>query len=787
MTNRLRLTVHAALATVCASISLSAVFTNMRWLMPVVGAVALVAIVSELVRRTPIPAFLGPILAAGAVLCYITALDTRAAAYGDIFPTGTSLSQLADLARSGFHDVHNLATPVPARTGLVLITVVGLAAVALVVDLLAVTLRRAALAGLPLLAVFALCTSVSKHGVGWIPFGIATGGYLWLLLADAKDRVTRWGRTLGIEQGTRITWADTGIAPSPLSALGRRIGFTAIAIGVLVPMIIPGLHGGLPKSGGGGDGPGHGSNDVVTINPIVTVRADITSATPTPVISFTTSDSSPEYLRLTSLDHFDGTTFSPSPLSAKAQAQVKRGIAAPATPGSEVTTKVTVRNLAVHWLPLPTQVQSVNVSGDWRFDAGTNTVFSARNDTSGINYTAVSIHPDWTSSALESAAAIAPGDLPGYLELPQNLSADFTDLAQSITAKATTPFDKAIAIQNFLTSPAFAYDTSINPPAGTDALHDFLFTTRRGFCQQFSAAMAVLARLVDIPSRVAVGFTRGEKQANGSYLVTTHDAHAWPELYFDGFGWVAFEPTPRGDGQAVAPSYTHSSVNPVDGGNNSDVGPKATNPGPKKTAADKKNLERGDNPTSGPTAAAKHHNSKRHLLLWTIIALLALALPLPALMHWVARHRRWRAAADPASIAHAAWAELRTSTIDAGGEWQDGLTPRATARLLATQTPIVGTNLSALDRIVEAEQRARYAADVGATTARDLQSDVEHVRAAQFAGRSTGQHLVMLIWPRSTLRAIRDVSGRIADVLDWMDLGGARFSAWLHQRRVRTA
>lgn len=787
MTNRLRLTVHGALATICASISLSSVFTTMRWLMPVVGGILVVAIVSELVRRTPIPAFLGPILAAGAVLCYITAVYTRTTAYGDAFPTGSSLTQLSHLARSGFDDVHNLATPVPTRSGLVLITVVGLAAVELVVDLLSVTLRRAALAGLPLLAVFALCTSVSKHGVGWIPFGIATAGYLWLLLADAKDRITRWGRTLGIEQGTRITWADTGIAPSPLSALGRRIGFTAIAIGVVVPMVVPGLHGGLPKSGGGGDGSGHGSSDVVTINPIVTVRADLVSANPTPVLSFTTSDSSPGYLRLTSLDHFDGTTFSPSTLSAKARQQVRRGINAPATPGSEVTTKVSVRNLAVHWLPLPNQVQSVKVSGDWRYDAGTNTVFSASNDTAGLSYTAISIHPDLSSAALEGAAQLTAGDLPDYLELPQNLSPDFTDLAQSVTGKAKTPFDKAVAIQNFLTSPPFSYDTSVTAPAGSDALHDFLFKTRSGFCQQYSAAMAVLARLVDIPSRVAVGFTRGVRQQDGSYLVTTHDAHAWPELYFDGFGWVAFEPTPRGDGQAIAPSYTHSTSTPAGNNDNSDVGPKTPSSADNKTAADRKNLERADNPANGAAAANKRHASKQHLLLWALLALFALALPLPALVHWVGRHQRWRRAEDPASVAHAAWAELRTATIDAGADWQDGLTPRATARMLVTQTPITGVNLSALDRIVEVEQRARYAADAGAPTAHALQVDLEHVRMALFAGHTSGQRLVMLLWPRSTLRAMRDVTSRIADLLDATDLAGAKLSAWLHKRRLRTA
>jgi transglutaminase-like putative cysteine protease len=96
-----------------------------------------------------------------------------------------------------------------------------------------------------------------------------------------------------------------------------------------------------------------------------------------------------------------------------------------------------------------------------------------------------------------------------------------------------------VAIQRyFVTGNRFHYDTSIPADDGPDALADFLLHTRRGFCQQFATAMTVMARISGIPARVAVGFTRGTQQANGSWLVTTHDAHAWPELWFQGIGWV---------------------------------------------------------------------------------------------------------------------------------------------------------------------------------------------------------------------------------------------------------
>src|SRR5439155_506436 len=107
----------------------------------------------------------------------------------------------------------------------------------------------------------------------------------------------------------------------------------------------------------------------------------------------------------------------------------------------------------------------------------------------------------------------------------------------------------------------------------------------------FAAAMTVLARIERIPARVAVGFTRGDKQADGTWLVKSHDAHAWPELYFTGYGWLPFEPTPRGDGQAIAPTFTQA------GSSTGPSGPKPDGPEPTpsqsagKSAADKKGLD----------------------------------------------------------------------------------------------------------------------------------------------------------------------------------------------------
>jgi hypothetical protein len=763
-------------ATLAASSGLAAVFADMRWLFPVAGAIFLVAAVNELTRRTPVAAALGPLLAAGSVLVYVTALDAGTTAYAGFLPTRSSLTTLGELARSGFTDIRTLAAPVPTHRGLVLLAVVGLAAVELVVDLLAVTLRRAAAAGLPLLAVFALCTSVSKGGVGWLPFGITTAGYLWLLLVDARDRIGRWGRTLGVDPAARpqVRWADTDTAPSPLSVLGRRIGATAIAVGVVVPMLIPGLHGGIPKDGGGdGSGTGRGSSQVVTLNPLVNIRAQLTSPKAVPVIRVTSTDLSPTYLRLTSLDRFDGNTFFPSKLVASAQARVSKGINAPAVTGTSVQTKVAIDKLSLRWLPLPTQVRAVEVKGDWRYDPGSNTVFSAKSDTAGLTYTVESTRYEPSAAELESAQLAAPGDVGrAYLELPP-LSGSVVALAQEITAQARSPFDKAVAIQKYLNGPSFTYDTSVAGSDNVDALEQFLLVTKRGFCQQYAASMAVLARVVGIPSRVAVGFTRGVRQQDGSWLITTHDAHAWPELYFPGYGWLPFEPTPRADGQTIAPSFTRA-TNGLEPG---DVGPRpspAPSSAPSLSPADRKQLDRQTPPAPASTSDRHRHG---RTWWWLLPALLAVLLPVPGLVRALERRRRWARARDGSGAAYAAWSELRASALDAGRDWVDDITPRATARLLLADCRFDAGSQAALDRLVTVEERARYAADAGSSSVSDLRATVGAVASAMTADLPWQRRAAAVVWPRSTLRSARRVVGAVADAFDFVDFAGAKLRA----------
>jgi transglutaminase-like putative cysteine protease len=129
-----------------------------------------------------------------------------------------------------------------------------------------------------------------------------------------------------------------------------------------------------------------------------------------------------------------------------------------------------------------------------------------------------------------------------YLEIPGNIRPEIQALAEKITGDQETPYDKAAAITDYLRA-NLQYATDLPaPPEGRDPLLWVLFTYKKGFCNYYASAEVLLLRSVGIPARLAVGFAQGEGQ-NDTYTVRQRDAHAWPEVYFPGVGWVEFEPT----------------------------------------------------------------------------------------------------------------------------------------------------------------------------------------------------------------------------------------------------
>ena len=212
-----------------------------------------------------------------------------------------------------------------------------------------------------------------------------------------------------------------------------------------------------------------------------------------------------------------------------------------------------------------------------------------------------------------------------YLQLPGSVTQQTRDLAAQITKDATNDYDRAAAIQTYLLS-NFGYDESIPaPPPGEDGVDYLLFHLKRGYCDYFAAAMAVMLRSVGVPSRVVVGYVARAPSNDGTYTVRENEAHAWVEAYFPGYGWERFDPTPGGAHAIATPAPTAApSTTPAASA--------ATTPQP---------LPETLQPSSSAPAAAAHAGSNiAKTMLGVLGVLLALALLVRLLWWWLGDERR---------------------------------------------------------------------------------------------------------------------------------------------------
>jgi transglutaminase-like putative cysteine protease len=794
MTSRTRIAIAAAIATALGTLSLLPSFQDFSWTVPTIGGVLVVFGVAEIARLIGAPLPIASLVSIAGFAAYVTAVFGDGTAVAGFLPGAAARAHLHHLAHQGMRDINHLEAPVPANHGLVLLTVVGVGLVAICIDLIASALRRPALAGLPLLALYAVPAATTRHGVGTWPFVLAASGFLVLLLTESNERVHRWGRALGA--GWRHPQAGLAADPkradtSALTNVGRRVGVAALGIAVLVPAAVPGLHPGLfGAHGGPGRGHGHGPSTVTTYNPITRIRRQLIREVPQPLFTYTTDTTTPAYLRMTVLDQFDGTSWSQSDLSAPSSQAVSRvalptptGLANSLVATTRQVTQIAARsNFDVPWLPVPYSPESVSVTGDWRYDDPSRAIFSTQTTTQGLSWSVTSTIVKPTVAQVEAASA-APTD-PDILAdakvnralLPEVLVRD----ARQVTRGASTPYEQAIDLQNWFQSSRFRYSLDVNDSDGTNAIAAFLHQ-RTGYCVQFASTMALMARFLHIPARLAIGFTPGEAKKDGTYVVTTKDAHIWPELYFTGIGWLSFEPTPRTD--ISPPTYTTGGGPSKGGGGASQQqqGPGGKAKKNKKPDSAQLKIDRLDRPAGGaaagptgqPRKAAPAGGGVNWLLVLLIVA--GVGAVLPSTGRALTRRRRWGRAESPAALATAGWLEVGDDVVDHGLPWYAGDSPRRGATRLITVSEMSAQGREALHRIVQLVEHARYAPTSTALSdvadAAQVRANVDAVRAALASTVERRQRWIARLFPPSTTkRARRWMSDVVADALDYIDV-----------------
>ncbi len=547
MTTRDRLSLLAAAAVALASSALTPVFHDLGWLPAVLGAVVAVASASAVARLTLAPRAVQGLAGLLGLGAYVTLTFAGSTLLHGVLPTPTTIAFLWTSFTGGLADVSSLAAPVPTTSRLVLLAVLGTGAIAVAVDLLAVVLRKVALSGLPLLLLFAVPSAVLRGELGVLPFLLGAAGWLGLLLADSSDEVARWG--------TPLRGAGASARPGARRA-GRRIGVAALGVAAVAPALVPGLDGRLLA----GSVPGTvGVGTTVTYDPMTQLDGWLRDQARRRLLTYR-SPAGPVPLRLTTLDVYDvdAGTFTSSGNTADDD-EVQDGVPTPEdrtapTDAFTVAVELTGR-LGGSLLPVPATPTDVDVDGAWSWDTRTETVFSERTSLLDVRASyevrAASVRADAT---LLRRGQHVPSEVDERYAQDPELSAYAQELLDRTTAGLRNDFDRVVAVQRLFRETGFVYTGSERPrhPGSPDLLTSFL-QDRRGACQQYSVAMAALVRGLGIPARVAVGFTGGSPVGSDRYEVSTREGHAWPEVWFEGAGWVRFEPTPRDDDVSTDP------------------------------------------------------------------------------------------------------------------------------------------------------------------------------------------------------------------------------------------
>ena len=673
------------------------------------------------------------------------------APFGGWIPTPSGIEGTVDTLRRAAEAANQHPSPVPAdATAFPPIMVVCGAAVVLLVDLCATTLRRAPLAGLPLLAAFTAPVSL-LGGVPWLTFALAAVSFVLLLAAEQASRLGQWGRNISGPAPLRGGVEPQEVRLATLWPAAARIGVVGVGLAVLAPLAVPSWDG---WSSGIGPGDGTGDGNVTVENPMVDVRRDLMSSADVPLVYMRTDDPTPAYLRISVLDEFDGAAWRPSEREIPATNEADGPL--PAPPGLAQSTPRTQHQYAFEvtpafsskWLPAPYPAAAVRAPGDWRYDDDTLDVLGVDGtDAAGISYETVGLTIDPDPAALVNAGPGPQSLSAANTELPDSMPDWIETQAERVTAEGRSDFEKAVILQEwFREAGGFTY--TLEPGSGTslEQLELFLGTgegSRRGYCEQFASAMTMMARTLNIPARVAVGFLRPEESEEGGFVYSSRDMHAWPELYFEGTGWVRFEPTPQ---QArTVPAYTSGQVPAPEELN----APSASTSAPEPTVTRAPREE-----VAGSTSADAEGGLPGWLVPVAVVLLLVGLCFVPRAVRGAQRRRRYDEG-DPAAVAESAWEELRATALDLGVAWDDTATLRRQAIALV---PALGPShgptgggpeetrraTRALESLALLVERARY-------SLRPLDEAAQE--RAQADTRTVTEVLVDVAAPRSRRRA----------------------------------
>lgn len=697
------------------------------WFEPaLVGIVVLVG--AQIIRLLGAPRWVASV---GAALLWLASIVVLFAA-GDsilfVIPTPATFDTLSSLANAGAASINSQATPATLDIGIQFLLVVGAGLFAVLFDVVAFTGRMPAVVGVPVI------------GLAVVP-GIFTGD------------VDLWSFSLCAAFYVLVLWADAGVRRLARRSFGSvaAVGAAAIVVALIATLNVPGFNGAslVPSTGGVRIGGG--------VSPLIDLGKDLRQPGTSEAFRYSTTSQDRQYFRLLTLDQFDGTTWSSSNSDRTERNDDDTVIDIPGLGSdiatTEASTRVEIENMESPWLPVPFPSTEVSdLRGTWMWDVEGLTLSSRISSTRDQTYTATSQNIEPTPEQLATASAGFPENVSRFLDLPDDVPGTIRDAADQATDGDTTAYDRAVDLQQYFRSGDFIYSESAPVDEGYDGdgfdvIAQFL-EKKSGYCVHYASAMAIMARLEGIPARVSLGYLPGTRSgASGdeiSYSVSSDDLHSWPELYFEGVGWVPFEPTPsRGEVPDYAiPESTSStsSAAPVDpqqqNGQQSTPTPSSTAP------ADTSVAQSADDSTPPATAPL--------LLLLLLLVLLA---AIPGAVRALRRRRRLGRLRSGAASADVAWLEISETARDLGLSVSDAATPRQIADSLSAEVPFAPLESARLTQLLEAVERLRFAGDraAGPPEGVSLEQAATTVLDALARSRPPGRRILAATLPASVL------------------------------------
>jgi transglutaminase-like putative cysteine protease len=528
---------------VAASIPLGRLFRTGSIFSTTLAAAAVSAAIAFGLRRLRAPTLVSA-AASLAAFCWFASLAFFRHTMLGPFPTPDSMAHLWDAFVVAIRRSQTDAAPVAVSVPFKCLCSFAVWATAWLADDAAIKLRHPMLAIGVTVPLYVLPGTIVVGTNRWADAGVYLAAALWVLFQDERFRLSRWGRVVG-----------TGV-PGWRPGLAARMGIAAIALALIATPMLPGF--GAPPGLRGATG-----GNRTTLNPFVSIIPKVGS--PNEVEVFTVRTRFSTYWRLTALDVFDGVSWKSSPQSPSLRMS-KRTISPETQVASTLVRQdVEIRSLAGPWMPAayePVRVDGIKGVGA---DPASRTLIAPDDLRRGLKYTIRSRVPQLTYEELDAVPPTLDPSLARYVALSPGPEVEqVAEIAHRVVSQAhadsTRPFRQAVALQNYLRTFTYDLDAGLTHHHTINEIVDFLENSRRGYCEQFATAMAVMARTLGLPARVAVGFAGGNAGPTpDEFVVTTRNAHAWVEINFAGYGWVSFEPTPRSD-SVVVPTYTRETT-----------------------------------------------------------------------------------------------------------------------------------------------------------------------------------------------------------------------------------